>query len=1195
VFVEKLTLFGFKSFNEKITLEFDAGISGIIGPNGCGKSNVVDAIRWVLGEQSTKQLRGAKMEDVIFNGTRREKPLSMAEVELTLNNDRGKLPIDFSTVSVGRRLYRSGVSEYTINKRPVRLKDVRELFMDTGMGSHAYSVIERQMVDNILSDTTGHRRFLFEEAAGIMKYKTRKREALTKLEATEGDLVRVNDIISEVDRQVASLRRQVGKARRYRELMEEIRNLDLAFSQKKRRAWQKELAAFEARYRTSLEAAESGETEVSTLDARLQETHLVLLEEERALSEARELLAQADDEVGRANSRILVLRERLEATRTRIREAEDLEVRLGERRERNAEADREARTRLEVLEAREGTGREELEINESSLREVETAVRELKARVAERDEAVSEARDARVRAEGDVVAVTRHLGELEERGAQRAERAAETEAHIAERRKALAASREAVVAAAAGIAELGEEKRVLGMRCENHGSRTEVLRRSLAEKREQEAAVRSRLSTLEDLRDRYEGFEPGVQALMLEDDRDAGVVGTLGSLIRVPKEWTAALEPALSSVWQHVVVTDTQAARRLIERLRNESLGFASLVPLDRVPATVPPPAGITWAADVVAADAAYRPLVRYVLDGLALVNDLDAALKIVREGAAPRAATRTGQFVDAAVISGGEGGPSGAGLVERQEAIERCRSSVAVLVNKLDELVRHEAELKDQGETLRGETARLETALEEATAARAALEQETAGLSLEIKHAEAVLGGLEGEGHTLAATRESLLRERESLNRRLEESRTRAAGEGAALADLRAALAAREAERETVLETVHALRMNWTRLEAEVQDCRNRLTHLEEERETLVAERERTVTDAEEARRRVVEIEEELETLAGAVQDLHVLRDERAHTVAEREREKSEAAALEQQDSESLRELRRKASGARQEAHELELRISELRGNVSHLESRIHEEYEIEAGELDAVPVEDIPEDAQGVLAEMKDRVRRLGPVNLLAVEEYDEKSQRLDFMVTQRDDLTQARDSLVKTIEQINHTASGMFLETFAQVQENFQKTFQVLFQGGECSLTLIGDDPLEADIDVLARPHGKKPQSIQQLSSGERALTAIALLFAIYLVKPSPFCILDEVDAPLDDANVDRFVNMVKEFSRRTQFIVITHNKKTMESADCLYGVTMQQPGTSSVVSVKLDGLPGNGRNGGGNGNRERDLSPESAIPQ
>jgi chromosome segregation protein len=311
---------------------------------------------------------------------------------------------------------------------------------------------------------------------------------------------------------------------------------------------------------------------------------------------------------------------------------------------------------------------------------------------------------------------------------------------------------------------------------------------------------------------------------------------------------------------------------------------------------------------------------------------------------------------------------------------------------------------------------------------------------------------------------------------------------------------------------------------------------------------------------------------------------------VAEREREKSEAASIEQQDSDALRELRRKASGARQEAHGLELRISEIRGHVIHLEARITEEYEIAAGELDAVSVDDIPENAQAVLADMKERVRRLGPVNLLAVEEFDEKSQRLDFMVTHR-------DSLVKTIEQINRTASGMFMDTFALVQENFEKTFQVLFQGGECSLTLIGDDPLEADIDVLARPRGKKPQSIQQLSSGERALTAIALLFAIYLVKPSPFCILDEVDAPLDDANIDRFVAMVKEFSQRTQFIVITHNKKTMESADCLYGVTMQEPGMSTVVSVKLDGLPsGNGGSGGNGGSnrRERDLSPESAIP-
>jgi chromosome segregation protein len=330
----------------------------------------------------------------------------------------------------------------------------------------------------------------------------------------------------------------------------------------------------------------------------------------------------------------------------------------------------------------------------------------------------------------------------------------------------------------------------------------------------------------------------------------------------------------------------------------------------------------------------------------------------------------------------------------------------------------------------------------------------------------------------------------------------------------------------------------------------------------------------------------------------LNGIHAERANVVAEREAEKSEAVTREQIDSEALREARRGASRSRQEAHEFELRLHDLGGELKHLEERLWAEYELAPEALDQLEPSPLPEDGQERLTEMRDRLRRMGPVNLLAVEEYEEKSARFEFMSTQRDDLLRAKDSLMKTIEEINKTASGMFLDTFTKVQENFQRTFQVLFQGGECSLTLTGNDPLEADIDVMARPRGKKPQSIAQLSSGERALTAIALLFAIYLVKPSPFCILDEVDAPLDDANIDRFVAMVKEFSERTQFIVITHNKKTMEAADCLYGVTMQKPGVSTVVSVELDGERATKRKRNGNGHTEAKadpLSPESAVAQ
>jgi chromosome segregation protein len=353
------------------------------------------------------------------------------------------------------------------------------------------------------------------------------------------------------------------------------------------------------------------------------------------------------------------------------------------------------------------------------------------------------------------------------------------------------------------------------------------------------------------------------------------------------------------------------------------------------------------------------------------------------------------------------------------------------------------------------------------------------------------------------------------------------------------------------------------------VRSTRRRLS---EELTEIAAERERTLREGEEAEERKVEIEAELRSLADRIQDLHGVRSDRAEVVAGRERDKSEVSAAEQQDSETIREARRRASEARHGAHEAEMKLTQLRNDLKHLEERLCEDYELDPAALNAYEPGEVPEGAPRVLAELRERMRKIGPVNLLAMEEYEEKSERFTFMSTQRDDLVKAKDVLERTILEINKKASGMFLDTFTLVQENFQKTFGVLFQGGECSLALVGDDPLEAEIDVVARPRGKRPQGIHQLSSGERALTAIALLFAIYLVKPSPFCILDEVDAPLDDANIDRFIAMITEFSKRTQFIMITHNKKTMEAANCLYGVTMQSPGVSSVVSVRLDGQEG-----------------------
>ncbi len=587
MFVEKLSLFGFKSFNQRVSLEFGSGISGVIGPNGCGKSNIVDALRWVLGEQSTKQLRGAKMEDVIFNGSRDEKPLSIAEVELTLNNDRGRLPIEYGTVTVGRRLYRSGLSEYTINKQPVRLKDVRDLFLDTGMGSHAYSVIERQMVDNILSDTTGHRRFLFEEAAGIMKYKTRKKEALTKLEATERDLLRVNDIITEVERQVASLHRQVGKARRYQELMTEIRGIDLAHSQVERRRWVNEIAGSgratrrgpassgDRRDRSGHAGGSAPGTAPGGPGGRAQPRR-----GPRASRPGRRRAGprqQLDGGAARAARRLSGSHQGIAGVCRCVSPTGWIETRPRAKRSGRGSWISPAARRPNANGWRSG--------NATSPAPTSACAVPAK-RVAEAKQVAVRRRDERIRAEGEVAASGKRLEDLEGRLAAIEARLSGARVQERDSAAALEAAKANVAAARRRAESFEEARRALDARHEDWERRSEELRAELGAARQSDAAARSRLQTLEGLRERYEGFDPGVRALMLAEGRDPGVRGTVGDLLRLPADWVPALEPALSTVWQVVVVDDTDAARRLVGRLKDEALGYATLIPLDRVPAT---------------------------------------------------------------------------------------------------------------------------------------------------------------------------------------------------------------------------------------------------------------------------------------------------------------------------------------------------------------------------------------------------------------------------------------------------------------------------------------------------------------------------------------------------------------------------------------------------------------------------------
>jgi chromosome segregation protein len=1251
VFLKRLDIQGFKSFPQRVRVDFGPGITAVVGPNGSGKTNIVEAIRWVLGEQNMRHLRGDTLDDVIFTGSAQRKPLGMAEVSLTMINNRGVLPSEYTELAIARRTFRSGQSEYMINKNVCRLRDVRDLFLDTGMGSHAYSLIERGMVDNVLSDESGHRRFLFEEAAGIMRYKTRKKEALQKLELTVTDLTRVGDVIGEIEREVRSLARQVGKARRYGRLRDEIKSLDLGLAKEE----YDRLVAGTAALRQERVAVENRRAELSgTLarhEAELEELKLELLKREGEVRLAQEALSEHEARGSALLNEVSVLKERRAGLVEKLEHARSESARLQTSVEevRNAAARLvEERTRLEAV-AKE---REEEELRLGlKLAELGPVLDQRRAALSDRKQLSLDLFQARVQQESSARALMSRHEELSHRHgeltAQRASLARDQEfltAGLEEIAQALlgtasdaSAARRAVEEAQAALADV--ERRL--------GSHDEVEKRA----REAYAALEARHATLKELKEKYEGYDASVRWLVAGPTRPARILGTVGDVLHASGEWLVALEAALGEAVQFIVAERTDAALSALASLQRSGEGRATFVALDRlsrsraavIPDEILRSPGVRGALlDHVRFEPGYVALAGFLLSWIVVVDSIEVGLQLIEQYPQHRLHFVTPQgerVVGPGIVQGGSGATRAGSVLRREEELVELAQSLARAASSLAETVA-------MSEALRGERTRSQATLEDSNRRLAASEE--AHRAQESRRAEQSIrrdamgqaaASLDAALSSVAADIARAMAEAEEANRALrsaEEARGRVDEE---LAREEAEFRALEQEREQVT-ALHA--------EVRIDATRTRSTF-----ETTVREIERLHLSAEEAERAIRNRLEEAAETERRIRETEALATEReAELALEIERKAEREVALQRarerfgevkgsaDDIEArTREFRRENGALTEQVHRADLEQAEADGDMRRLSERVWNEYELELASYVA-PVATIEVVSVGALAELEEadgerselggdgeagesadgtprvpdaaivdrgdagdrgdegddggddgtmpgapisatategerrerlrvlqeKLRGLGPVNLLAVQDYEERRTRLSFLTGQRKDLDDARQQLLEAIEKINQSAAELFKTTFDQVNVNFQKVFTTLFEGGECSLLLTGDDPLEAEIEILARPRGKKPQSISLLSGGEKALTAIALLFAIYLVKPSPFCILDEVDAPLDDANVDRFVRLLRDFSENTQFIVVTHNKKTMEVADCLYGVTMQEPGVSKLVSVK-----------------------------
>ncbi|TMQ68493.1 MAG: chromosome segregation protein SMC [Candidatus Eisenbacteria bacterium] len=1162
MFLHKLEIQGFKSFVERTEVGFGEGITGVVGPNGCGKTNVSDAIRWVMGEQSAHQLRGDSMEDVIFSGSPGRKPLGLAEVHLTFRNDRGILPTEFSEVTVSRRVFRS-------------LRDIRDLFFDTGMGSHAYSVIERQMVDHVLSDNSGHRRFLFEEASGITKYKARKRETLTKLDATESDLTRLNDIVFEIERELRSLARQVGKARRHQRLHDDIRRIDLRLTAGRVTELKAREAEGAEQWQEEAVRREGVTAELDALEASLNERRLALLELERELSTAQGGLRDREDSRTQAEHQVVLLQERAAGLARRADEAAAEASRMRERLAEVQAREREAAERLQATRSAHEGARRDADAGAEALRRIEAELKERRATAADRQQLSLDLFSAEAERRGGCERMRERAASLAERREGAAGRLADLEARLAAFEAAGDSHRERKD----GLALELDEARRMHAGAERDISELDAAflkaEEALSQVRQEAAAADSRLGTLLELKRNYEGVSEGARALLAEGERVPGLIGMVADVLEVPARYLDALEASLGEASAFVLAEDRAAVEAALVRLRGLESGRATLVDLAALNTGPLPPipngSGVVGrASELTRCAPRFRSLLERLLGAVVVVEDREVAARLAAQSESGlRFVSLDGEVWERGRVRAGSSRSLG-GLLHREMEIRELSGRIA------EQLLAIEAQQREremlEGRRAAGHAKRAAAAaevdarrdaFEKVTRQIEAAEHEQRWAAAEAAERRQEIAILDSEAETLARALARAEQELAEFQEQIEVARARVADSDGALRALEAGRDEQAAGARSAAERL--LELSQEQGEWEAQWARAEQTRHELEAGVL-ARRE----EEEQSRVRTQEIEAELAGLSSGLQGLMESESTQRERVVELQRRflalKEEAQAGENES----RRRRFEQAELGELLHQIELSRVQVHAELERTYERLRTEYRMDPGRWtpEVSPDGFDPTAAAAELEDARARLQSLGPVNLLALDEYTKKKERHTFLVQQRADLTNAKAQLLEAIQKINTTASQLFVETFGKVQQHFRDVFRTLFEGGDAELRAVGEDPLECEIEIVAKPRGKHLQSISLMSGGERALTAIALLFAIYLVKPSPFCLLDEVDAPLDDANVERFIRMLRRFSKHTQFVVITHNKQTMEAANCLYGVTMQELGVSKLVSVRFD---------------------------
>lgn len=1179
MYLKSIEVHGFKSFANKILFNFEEGITGIVGPNGSGKSNVADAVRWVLGEQRIKQLRGASMQDVIFSGTELRKPMSYAYVAITLDNSDHKLAIDYDEVTVARRIYRSGESEYLINGTVCRLKDVNELFYDTGIGKEGYSIIGQGQIDKILSGKPEDRRELFDEAAGIVKFKHRKETAVKKLESEEANLVRVKDILAELEKQVGPLEKQAEVAKIYLKKKEELKSLDVNVFLLENNRLKEQLDSV-------LEKSRIATDEYDETNARFENTknEYEQIEEEIAILNDKIETARAD------LSNTNVLREKLEGEILVLKE----QIKSGKVNEENLRErlvvinrDRESRekNRDEVLKEKKVNDEQMASLVESKneaqelLSNVQKQIEELTAKIEDGKNTIINELNHRATIKAEIGRYDTMKEQINIRKAELNSKLLAAKSDEVKQDEDIKKFLEEQEAIDAEIAEMNETLK-------KGESTVEGIRSTLSDKDKELRDIqtlytqaKSKLEALTNITERYEGYGGSVKKVMEQKDTTKGIIGVVADIIKVEEKYETAIETALGGNIQNIVTDDENTVKKMIAFLKKNRLGRATFLPLTgiakpqefKTPEVLKEKGVIGMADELVSTDKKYANVAKAMLGRIVVVDNVDNAIAIFKKfEQGVRMVTLEGElFVPGGAISGGAF-KNASNLLSRRREIEELEKKIKEYKQQIADTEKEIEELKQKRNKLRMDNESLKVDIQ-----KKYIEQNTALLNVEKakeKKNEAILGSvnLRNEGVEIEEQLKEIDLRKEEIIKTLSDSETLEK-------DLTKKIAEDSSELDLIRERESEYSTDLTRWDLEVNKMLQKQDFVNQNLHRIEDEISRFVIDARELEDKITKGEEEM-----ALKESNISEIEKTIVESRSSQDKKQTELTEDINKrDSLNEKQKSFFKTREEISDrisaLDKEIYRLNAQKEKFEEAIEtqisymwEEYEITLSDAGSLRDESMT-DLTGMkkeISKVKDAIKKLGDVNVNAIEDYRNLMERYTFLKTQHDDLVEAKETLQGIITELDEAMRKQFAESFKDINEEFDKVFKELFGGGKGTLELIEEeDILEAGIRIIAQPPGKKLQNMMQLSGGEKALTAIALLFAIQNLKPSPFCLLDEIEAALDESNVDRFAKYLHKLTKHTQFIVITHRRGTMQKADRLYGITMQEKGVSALVSVNL----------------------------